>query len=111
VTEAKICKLDDIANSDAKGLVAVVDGKQRNIIVVRKLDRAYAYLNWCPHTQVLIDQIPGKFFDADHKFLVCSKHGARFRPEDGYCVSGPCEGDSLAALKVSVKDGVVYLHE
>ncbi len=111
MTNTEICKLDDITDNDAKGMVAVVDGKQRNIIVVRKADQAYAYLNWCPHTQVLIDQLPGKFFDGEHKHLVCSKHGALFRPEDGYCVSGPCEGDSLSALDVIVKDGSVFLTE
>ena len=111
MTATEICKIDDIPDNDARGMIAAVDGKQRNIIVVRKSNQAYAYLNWCPHTQVLIDQIPNKFFDAEHKFLVCSKHGARFRPEDGFCVSGPCEGDSLPVLNVTVKDGAVFLHE
>ena len=111
LSEIKICNLSNIADNDAKGMVAVVEGKQRNIVVVRQGDQAYAYLNWCPHTQVLIDQIPGKFFNADHTHLVCSKHGALFRPEDGFCVSGPCEGDSLPQLKVTVKDGAVFLTE
>ena len=32
---------------------------------------------------------------------------ALFRPEDGYCVDGPCAGDSLAPAPVSLIDGMV----
>ena len=57
----EICKISDIPDQDAKGLVALVEGKQRNIFVARQGDKAFVYLNWCPHNQVLIDQIPNKF--------------------------------------------------
>ncbi len=107
----ELCSLDEIEDNDAKGMVARIDGKQRNILIARKGDKAFAYLNWCPHNQVLIDQIPGKFFDADHQHLQCSKHGAKFRVEDGHCFEGPCEGDGLKSLKIELKDGVIYLAE
>ena len=42
-------------------MVARVAGKQRNIFVVRQGEDVHAYVNWCPHNQVLIDQIPGNF--------------------------------------------------
>lgn len=107
----ELCSLEDIVDNDAKGLVAVVDGKQRNILIARKGKQAFAYLNWCPHNQVLIDQIPGKFFDAEKTYLQCSKHGAKFRVEDGYCIEGPCEGDALKSLPTTIKDGLIYLEE
>ena len=61
----KLCQLDDIPENGAKGMVAVVDGKQRNIFVARRGSMTYAYLNWCPHNQALIDQIPGQFFNEE----------------------------------------------
>ena len=109
MSNTEICKLDDLLDNDAKGMVAVVEEKQRNIFVARKGELVFAYINWCPHNQVLIDQIPNKFFNADKTFIQCSKHGAMFQVEDGLCVEGPCEGESLKALKTTVEGGVVYL--
>jgi nitrite reductase/ring-hydroxylating ferredoxin subunit len=37
----------------------------------------------------------------DGLFLVCRNHGAVFKPEDGRCVAGPCEGESLTPLDVA----------
>ena len=109
MSNTELCKLDDLPDNDAKGIVAVVEEKQRNIFVARKGEQVFAYINWCPHNQVLIDQIPNKFFNADKTFIQCSKHGAMFQVEDGLCVEGPCEGESLKALKTTIEDGVVYL--
>tara|TARA_B100000315_G_scaffold223256_1_gene227889 strand:- start:13163 stop:13498 length:336 start_codon:yes stop_codon:yes gene_type:complete len=111
MSSTEICKLDDVPDNDAKGMVAEVDGKQRNIFVARKGEQAFAYLNWCPHNQVLIDQIPNKFFNADYSLIQCSKHGALFQIEDGLCVEGPCEGESLKSLTTSVENGMICLVE
>ena len=109
--DAKLCLLQDIADNDAIGMVARVEGKQRNIFIARRGEAAYAYLNWCPPTQVLLDQYPGKFFDPEHTFIRCGMHAARFRVEDGFCIDGPCEGESLKPLKTVIEDGAVYLVE
>src|SRR5258705_313796 len=45
----------------------------------------------------------------DGRHFQCSTHGARFRIADGYCVAGPCQGERLAAVAVTVEDGVVRL--
>lgn len=106
--KTRLCGPDDIAEGDAKGFVARVGGKQRNIFVVRRDGQYFAYLNYCPHAQNLLDHTPGVFFNADHSLLRCSFHGALFRVEDGFCVEGPCEGDSLQPLTVEAgNDGVV----
>ena len=109
--KTKIYKLDDLSDIDARGLVAMVDGKQRNIFVVRKGEQVFAYLNWCPHNQVLIDQIPNKFFNSDMSYIQCSQHGALFEINNGLCVEGPCEGERLKSLDVNVEDGIIYLVE
>jgi nitrite reductase/ring-hydroxylating ferredoxin subunit len=111
MSNTEICRIGDIQDNDAKGMVAVVDGKQRNIFVARKGKEVFAYLNWCPHNQVLIDQIPNKFFNADKSYIQCSKHGALFQVDNGMCIEGPCEGESLKLLTTTVEDGVVSLVE
>jgi nitrite reductase/ring-hydroxylating ferredoxin subunit len=40
--------------------------------------------------------------------LVCVTHGARYRSEDGHCVSGPCLGQSLKKLPIEVGEGIVF---
>ena len=50
-----------------------------------------------------------RFLDGAGRHVVCSAHGARFRAEDGFCVSGPCAGDSLEAVPVRMEDGVVLV--
>lgn len=53
------------------------------------------YINACPHTGVPLAP-PGETpLSRDGLHLVCTLHGALFRIEDGYCIAGPCEGQSL----------------
>ncbi|GGE76692.1 hypothetical protein GCM10011533_31330 [Streptosporangium jomthongense] len=59
-----------------------------------------AYLNRCPHMGVELNWMPGRFMDTDNLFLQCSTHGALFKPGNGECIAGPCQGDALTALDV-----------
>lgn len=63
-----------------------------------------AYRNVCPHHGVPLDAHTGDIFDDTESVLLCDTHGARFRPEDGRCTMGPCEGDRLKKLGVREVD-------
>ena len=63
-----------------------------------------AYLNQCPHTGVNLNWQPNQCFDQEQRYLACSLHGALFQPEDGFCVYGPCRGQSLVSVAL-VLDG------
>ncbi len=80
-------------------------------ILVRTADGTVrAFKNECRHLPMpLDDRDPGALWDEHRRYLVCTSHGARYRRDDGLCVSGPCEGSHLKALPVVVEDGVVYL--
>ncbi|MGB0845878.1 MAG: Rieske (2Fe-2S) protein [Thiolinea sp.] len=71
--------------------------------------RAYAYLNRCPHQQVYLNWSPHQFFDREQQTLICSTHGAVFRPEDGQCIQGPCVGQRLRALETRITAGQVQV--
>ena len=105
----RVCALDDLGNGDARGYVISAEGRDLSLIVVRRGDEVHAYLNRCPHTGINLEWQPDQFFDPDGAFLQCATHGALFRPEDGYCVRGPCAGDRLEALPVEVKNGQVLI--
>ncbi|MGO1502642.1 MAG: Rieske (2Fe-2S) protein [Marinobacter sp.] len=64
-----------------------------------------AYLNQCPHMGVELNWMPGRFMDIDNLFLQCSTHGALFKPGDGECIAGPCQGDALTALDLREHQG------
>lgn len=41
--------------------------------------------------------------DEKRVYLLCHSHGALFRPGDGHCISGPCEGQSLFPLELEMQ--------
>jgi len=79
-------------------------------ILIRTGTGVRAWLNRCRHLSVPLDHdAPGEFLTGDRRHLVCGKHGALYRPEDGLCVAGPCRGASLRPLRVAVWQGKVCL--
>jgi nitrite reductase/ring-hydroxylating ferredoxin subunit len=78
-------------------------------MVIRRGNEVFVYVNRCPHTGLSLDFQPGRFLTTDSALIQCSNHGAQFQIKDGFCVSGPCEGDSLKAVKTEIRDGRVFV--
>jgi len=97
-----LCKADEIAEGQARGVVLGEGADRRDIIVVRRHGVVRGYVNSCPHQGVPLETFPDKFLTADGSQFICSAHGARFRVEDGVCVSGPCLGKGLTPLAVEI---------
>lgn len=88
----------------------LVDGETESIILHRDAtDGVRAWLNICPHAGRRLDWAPGQFLKARDGQLVCAVHGATFETGDGACTAGPCRGESLRAVAVVVRDGIVHL--
>lgn len=110
-----LCRLNDIPDGEGVGFSLDLEdaerlaGGHRDIFVVRRGDRAYCYANACPHLSSPLDWVENQFMTPDKTRIMCATHGAQFRIEDGHCVFGPCEGDSLTPLSVSVRQGNVVL--
>lgn len=105
-----ICTGDVLANSGlGVRFLVTIDGVTTSAFAVRYRDRVNAYLNRCAHKLVELDWEEGRFFDLEGEYLVCATHGARYKPENGVCMSGPCPGAMLAPLEVIEKDGEVFL--
>ncbi len=84
-------------------------GEAASAFAIRYGGRVYAYLNRCAHIAMELDWKPGKFFDADGEYLICSTHGALYAPDGGACRGGPCRGAALTRLDVFEADGNIYL--
>ncbi len=68
-------------------------------ILVATPDGARAYRNVCPHVPIPLDR-GGEPLMTEEGFLACRNHGALFAVEDGFCVAGPCAGESLESVAV-----------
>jgi len=58
-----------------------------------------------------LDWQPDQFLNLEKTHIQCSTHHALFSIEDGLCVSGPCLGERLQAVNVTVSDGDVVILE
>ena len=103
--------LDDAKSLREMGGVrfsVTIDGVQRDAFAVRWRGKVYAYVNTCRHQGLNLDFGDAHFFDESADALVCCHHGARYRPDTGECVDGPCEGASLTRLAIVEKDGGLW---
>ena len=103
IDDCKMTKfpLPSIPDNSAKGLTLEIEKRKVKVILVRKNGILYGYQNRCPHTGVNLEWMPDQFLDSTESLLQCATHGALFNIEDGYCVAGPCSGQSLQSLQIS----------
>ncbi|MFC3852109.1 Rieske (2Fe-2S) protein [Salinispirillum marinum] len=101
----KLCHFNDIPEGESKGFTA----NGLALFAVKKDAELYLYKNECPHLGVNLEFQEDQFLDMDHELIQCSMHGALFNITDGLCISGPCQGDELAAIPWKMDDGYVYL--
>lgn len=105
-----LCRLEEIADGQAKGFVFGEGLARREIFVVRQGRRVRGYVNSCPHVGTPLDFPADRFMNADGSYLLCRTHGALFEIGNGYCVAGPCAGKSLTPVAVELdSDGRVRL--
>jgi len=110
VSPRLICASGELAEGgDGVRFEVEWEGKTSPAFAIRHGGRVYAYLNRCAHIAMELDWKPGKFFDADGVYLICSTHGALYAPETGACRGGPCRGAALVGLNVFEADGNVYM--
>jgi len=83
-------------------------GLDRDAFAVRWHGAVRAYVNACRHQALPLDFGDGRFFDDEYDALVCVQHGARYAPDTGVCVDGPCAGARLTALALEERDGALW---
>jgi nitrite reductase/ring-hydroxylating ferredoxin subunit len=106
----RICHLDDLADPDSRAFSLLHHDTAIEGFVVRCGERVTAFVNSCPHTGATLNWNPHQFLDVAGEFIQCSMHGALFRLNDGFCVRGPCVGQSLLSLRVTLQQGVIWVN-
>ncbi len=112
MTPITLCYLDDIEDGGSAGFAygePDAFGFRKSAMVIRRGERVFVFENACPHVGAPLDFQPGKFLNAEGTLILCSSHGALFRIEDGYCISGPCAGKSLTPITARIEEGRVSI--
>lgn len=102
-----LCALDSLENPGARNLVLQIGDAYFHGFLVRTGDEVRGYVDRCPHAGLPLAQKLDGYLTPDKQHIVCSWHGAMFRPEDGLCVGGPCSGGRLTPWPVKVERGIV----
>jgi nitrite reductase/ring-hydroxylating ferredoxin subunit len=107
--ERVICRLADIEDPGAMGFTIGRGDWPLRGFVVRVRDQAYAYVNSCPHARHPLNFGPNRFLTPGRELILCSSHGALFDKQTGFCVAGPCAGQSLERVSIRIEAGFVML--
>ena len=104
-----IARSDELADG-GKGVRFTVhwQGEHAAAFAVRHQGVVHAYLNRCRHVPTELDWQDGRFFDSSGLYLICSLHGALYRPDSGLCVAGPCSGAQLVRIELIEAAGQVH---
>jgi nitrite reductase/ring-hydroxylating ferredoxin subunit len=104
-----LCRVDELPEGSARGFRFGTGASMLAVFVVKRGGAIYAYEDACPHMGTPLAFLSDRYFDRDGRDLLCATHGARFRVEDGFCLSGPCAGRSLARATIRIECDVVVL--
>lgn len=106
-----LCRLADIPDGGGKGFWFGEDARRFGVFLIRMGEAVFAYANSCPHLGSPLDWRPDRFLDRDGRHILCATHGALFRIEDGFCLSGPCAGERLRPVAIARRGTAIYLIE
>jgi nitrite reductase/ring-hydroxylating ferredoxin subunit len=97
--------------------VEIACGRTRSALVGMTRGKIVAWANACLHQPTPLDVVADPEWvtegvraapmDDDRVHLLCHSHGALYRVEDGYCVSGPCDGQELVRFGVEERGDAV----
>jgi nitrite reductase/ring-hydroxylating ferredoxin subunit len=101
-----LCRLNELRDGASRGFDPEATG-QDTVFVVRRGDRVYGYRDACPHWGgVPMAWRKDAYLNADGTRIVCAAHGAQFDVASGTCLLGPCLGQALDPIAVTLgKDG------
>ncbi len=109
----KIEKLTSIPNGEKLYLIdklkdkkaIVIESKKKfspGIIIYKENNTIKVWVNNCPHANLTLDLIKGRVQNNKGE-LLCANHGAKFDPNSGLCIKGPCKEKTLTKFPFTIK--------
>ena len=109
--ERVICRLSDLGDAGARGFTVGRGDWPLRGFVVRTQDGVRGYVNRCPHAGHPLNLGPNRFLTPGGELILCASHGALFDRQTGFCIAGPCSGQSLTSVPLTIESGFVMLAE
>ena len=97
-----------LGEGQAVRFTLTLDGLATDAFAVRWRGGVHAFVNRCRHQSLPLDFGDAHVFDETMDALVCVHHGARYRPDTGACLDGPCAGGRLTRLAIEERDGALW---
>ena len=107
--ERVVCRLSELTDPGARGFTIGRGDWPLRGFIVRVRTEVRGYVNHCPHAGHPLDLIPQRFLTQDGALILCGSHGALFDKLSGYCIAGPCAGQSLRPIALKLEAGFVML--
>jgi nitrite reductase/ring-hydroxylating ferredoxin subunit len=104
-----LCRLDEIADGSGHEVTFGAGHEPFRVLLLRRGDRVWAYLNRCPHFSLPLNYEPQQFVTLDAEVIMCAHHAAFFRFDDGACFDGPCTGASLEPIPLQRDGGALRI--
>ncbi|MDQ1120472.1 MULTISPECIES: Rieske 2Fe-2S domain-containing protein [Pseudoxanthomonas] len=101
----RLCRVEDIREGQARGF-GPLEGYRRRIIVLRRNGTLHAWLDACPHYPAGTPMAwkTDAYLNGERTHIACHSHGALFDMETGECVLGPCLGQQLTRIALTIND-------
>jgi len=104
-----IAKVDEVVPGSVKKFWLICQKYRVDAFLINHGGNFFAYVNRCRHMTTPLDFIRDEFLSEDRRYLMCYTHGALYEPDTGFCVAGPCKGESLFPLPLRVDQGEVLV--
>jgi nitrite reductase/ring-hydroxylating ferredoxin subunit len=108
-TTRVLCSLAELEVTGSRGFTVGEGDWPLRGFIVKTAGGIAAYVNYCPHAGHPLNIRPDRFLTPDRNLILCCSHGALFARDNGFCIAGPCQGQSLTAIPVNVVSGYVLL--
>lgn len=110
VAMTAIARIPDIPPKGIK--FTYMDGpfEEEGILVKLADGSVKGFKNECRHLPMKLDnREPSDLWDEHGRHIVCNAHGARYIPDSGLCVSGPCKGSHLKEVPLKITGDEVFV--
>lgn len=103
-TLVNLGRLDEIPDGEARGYDPAGTGRD-TLFVVRAGTRLHGWRDRCPHEGATpLPYRRHQYLNAARTRIVCFAHGALFDISTGVCLRGPCLGQALTPVPLSIDE-------
>jgi len=107
----KICALREIPDGGGRIFQFPTEQGEHCLLVLRSAGCCYGYINRCPHFGMPLSACDSQLILESNRWVKCNVHYAKFTWQDGLCVAGDCEGESLQKVPLEIHNDQIWVFQ